>query len=165
MDDTQVQEIMIPGTRALTATEDVPVETAIKGFLAQPEVHTLFVIDKNGKLKGAVKLHYILNWVKLRLGIEITDHTSVRTFDSLQAFEVVKLCQSQAIGDILSASPEIKPTATLEEALHVMVLEQVVELPVVNASGMFMGEIKLTQLLSKMLSDNDNIGPLCQTDV
>lgn len=163
MDNNLVQEIMIPGASVLTAAEDEPVETAIKGFLAQLELHTLFVVDKNGKLKGAVKLHYILNWVKLRLGMEITDRTSVRTFDSLQAFEVVKLCQSQTIGDILSASPEIKPTATLAEALHVMVLEQVTELPVVNGSGVFMGEIKLTQLLSSMLGENKNSGPLCQT--
>jgi CBS domain-containing protein len=164
MENTLVQEIMIPGLSTLTASEDEPVEIAIKEFLAQPEVHTLFIVGKDGKLKGAVKLHYILNWVKLRLGLEITDRTSVRTFDSLQAFEVVKLCQSQTIGDILSPSPEIKPTATLDEALHVMVLEQVTELPVVNGSDMYMGEIRLTQLLSKML-ESTHSGPLCQREV
>jgi CBS domain-containing protein len=164
MDDTLVRDIMIPDSKALIATEDEPVERAIKEFLSQPEVHTLFIVDKNNKFKGAVKLHYILNWVKLRLGIEIADRSSIRTSDSLEAFEVVKLCQSQTIGDILSASPEIKPDATLAEALHQMVLEQAVELPVVNGSDVFLGEIKMTQLLSRMLGDSPNSGLLCQTD-
>lgn len=165
MDEILVRDIMIPDTKAMIATEDEPLEKAVKEFLAQPEVHTLFVTDKKNKFKGAVKLHYILNWVKLRLGMEIVDHSNIRAVDSLQAFEVVKLCQSETIGEILSASPEIKPEATLAEGLHMMVLEQVTELPVVDKAGIFLGEIKLTQLLSRMLAENKNAGPVCQTEV
>ncbi|PPD58601.1 CBS domain-containing protein [Dehalogenimonas etheniformans] len=163
MTETRVREIMIPGTKALFATEDEPVEKAINEFLSQPELHTLFIVDKHNKYKGAVKLHYILNWVKLKLGMEIVNRSSIRTADSLHAFEVVKLCQSQTIGDILSAAPEVKPDATLAEALRIMVLEQAIELPVVDNNGMFLGEIKLPQLLSKMLGDNKATGPVCET--
>ncbi len=165
MENALVADIMISGAKALAAAEDEPIEVAIKEFLAQPDLHTLFIVDNNNKFKGAVKLHFILNWVKLRLGLEISDRTGVRTVDSLQAFEVVKLCQSQTIGDILSASPDIRPTATLAEALHVMMLEQLVELPVVDGAGSFLGEIKLTKVLSKMLGDNLDAGPLCKTEV
>ena len=164
MDETKVRDIMISGAKAVVATEDEPMEKAINEFLSQPDMHTLFIVDKHNQYKGAVKLHYILNWVKLKLGMEIVNRSSIRSVDSLQAFEVVKLCQSQTIGDILSASAEVKPEATLAQALQIMVLEQATELPVVDKGGEFLGEIKLPLLLSKMLGNAANAGPVCETE-
>ena len=45
-----------------------------------------------------------------------------------------------------------------------MLLEQVVELPGVTPEGTFLGEIKLTRLLSKLLAENLDTGPVCDTD-
>ncbi|APV44638.1 CBS domain-containing protein [Dehalogenimonas formicexedens] len=163
MDETRVRDVMISGAKAVFAAEDEPMEKAINEFLSQPDVHTLFIVDRHNKYKGAVKLHYILNWVKLKLGMEIVSRSSIRSVDSLQAFEVVKLCQSQTIGDILSSGPEVNPEATLAQALQIMVLEQATELPVVDKAGVFLGEIKLPQLLSKMLGDALKTGPVCET--
>jgi len=162
MDKTLVKEIMLPSSRTLAARESDAVETAVRRFVHQPDVHSLFVVDERNNLKGLVKLHYILNWVKLKLGMDIADRTSIRVAGTFQAFEVMRLCQSQTIGDILSPAVEVKPDQTLEQALHILVHEQLEELPVVDNDGRLLGEIRLTQLLSRMLDAAPETGPACQ---
>ncbi len=162
MNKTFVREILLPSSRTLTAREDDAIETAIWQFVRQPDVHTLFIIDEQEKLKGLLKLHYILNWVKLKLGMDLTDRASMRVAGTFQAFEIMKLCQSQTIGDIISPAAAVKPSDTLEQALHIMVHEQLEELPVVDESGRFAGEVRLTQLLSRMLEASPGTGLACQ---
>ncbi len=161
MNKTFVKEILLPSSRTLAAREHDPIETAIQQFVHQPDVHTLFIVDENEKLKGLLKLHYILNWVKLKLGMNLTDRASMRVAGTSQAFEIMKLCQSQTIGDIISPAATVKPSDTLEQALHILVHEQLEELPVVDESGKLIGEIRLTQLLSRMLDATSDTGPAC----
>ncbi|MEN8614406.1 CBS domain-containing protein [Dehalogenimonas sp. THU2] len=161
MDKTLVQSISVPSSRTLTVRESDSIEEAIREFVKQPDVHTLFIVDEQKKLKGLVKLHYILNWVKLKLGMNLSDRTSIRG-GAFQAFEIMKLCQSQTIGDIISPAVSVKAGNTLEQALHIMVHEQLVELPVVDDVGKLIGEVKLTQLLARMLESGSDAAPTCQ---
>ena len=162
MDKTPVKTISEPSSRTLSVREDEAIETAIRQFVKQPDVHTLFIVDDHQKLKGMVKLHYILNWVKLKLGMDISNHTNMRLGGTSQAFEIMKLCQSQTIGDIISPAVSVKEDDTLQDALHIMVHEQLVELPVVDKNEKLIGEVKLTQLLSKMLEQTSDSEPFCQ---
>jgi len=162
MDKTLVKEIMRPSSRTLTAKEDDAIEAAVRHFVHQPDVRTIFVIDEHQKLKGLVKLHYILNWVKLKLGLDISNRSNMRVAGAFQAFEIMRLCQSQTIGDILSQAATVKPTDTLEQALHVMVHEQLEEVPVVDETEKLVGEVRLTQLLSRMLETTQETGSACQ---
>ena len=161
MDRTPVKTIAVPTPRALVLREDQPVETAIRHFVKQPDVHSLFIVDDKGKLKGTVKLHYILNWVKLKLNIDIGNRSNMRLAGTSRAFEIMKLCQSQTIGDIISEAVSIEETDSLSQALHIMVHEGLVELPVVDKSGKLVGEIKLTQLLARLLEDSPESGNVC----
>ncbi len=162
MDKTFVKEIMLPSSRTLKASESDSIEAAVRRFVHQPDVHTLFVIDEHKALKGMVKLHHILNWVKLKLGMHIGDRANMRMAGAFQAFEIIRLCQSQTIGDILSPAPAVKPTDTLEQALHILVHEQLEEVPVVDDQGKLLGEVRLTQLLSRLLDTAPEGGPACQ---
>lgn len=162
MDKILVSSICVPCSRTLAVREDESLETAIKQFVKQPDVHNLFIVDERQKLKGLVKLHYILNWVKLKLGIDISKRPNTRLSGTSQAFEIMKLCQSQTIGDIISEAISVKENDTLEQALHLMVHNELVELPVVDKAGKLVGEVKLTQLLSQMLENTDNRESICQ---
>lgn len=162
MDKTQVKTVSVPSSRTLSVNEDQAIEKAIRQFVKQPDVHTLFIVDDNGKLKGLVKLHYILNWVKLKLNLDISSRSNMRVTGAFQAFEVMKLCQSQTIGDIISETVAVKEEDTLDQALHIMLQEQLVELPVVDKAGKLVGEVKLTQLLARMLDDSPESEPICK---
>ena len=162
MNKTFVSEILLPSSRTLAAKESDAIETAIQQFVHQPDVHTLFIVDEHEKLKGLLKLHFILNWVKLKLGMDLSDRASMRVSGTFQAFEILKLCQSQTIGDIISPAATVRSTDTLEQALHILVHEQLEELPVVDESGKLIGEVRLTQLLSRMLEATPGTGPACQ---
>ncbi|MGI2335067.1 MAG: CBS domain-containing protein [Dehalogenimonas sp.] len=162
MDKTQVKTVSVPSSRTLSVNEDQAIEKAIRQFVKQPDVHTLFIVDDNGKLKGLVKLHYILNWVKLKLNMDISSRSNMRVTGAFQAFEVMKLCQSQTIGDIISETVAVKEEDTLDQALHIMLQEQLVELPVVDKAGKLIGEVKLTQLLARMLEDSPESEPICK---
>ncbi|AKG53657.1 hypothetical protein DGWBC_0994 [Dehalogenimonas sp. WBC-2] len=162
MNKTLVNTISVPTSRTLAVKESDAVEAVIKQFVKQPDVHTIFIVDEHNKLKGLVKLHYILNWVKLKLGINVVDHSNMRVAGTFHAFEIMKLCQSQTIGDIISPAVSVKGDNTMEQALHLMVQEQLLELPVVDDTGKLTGEIRLTQLLAKLLEKTTETTPTCQ---
>ena len=162
MNKTLVRTISVPTSRTFAVKESDAVEAAIKQFVKQPDVHTVFIVDEHNKLKGLVKLHYILNWVRLKLGIDVVDHANMRVAGAFQAFEIMKLCQSQTIGDIISPAVSVNGDNTLEQALHLMVQEQLLELPVVDDAGKLIGEIKLTQLLAQLLEKTTDATPTCQ---
>lgn len=98
----------------------------------------------------------------LKLGMDISNRTNMRLTGTSQAFEIMKLCQSQTIGDIISPAVSIKEDDTLPDALHIMVHEQLVELPVIDKNEKLTSEVKLTQLLSKMQEQNSDSEPFCQ---
>ena len=69
----------------------------------------------------------------------------------LQAFDVVKLSQSQKIGDIISPVVSVKREDTLGHALNLMANEEMLELAIVDDEGRLAGEVKLTDVMTRLL--------------
>ena len=147
MDKLKIKDLCMPCTETLKVKDSEGIKTAIERFTALPDVHALFVVDGQGRLKGIVKIRHLLNWVRVKLGV----HQERRKITISEAFEVVKMSRSMKIKDILSPSVSVKLEDTLEHALNVMANEELVELAVVDEKNKLIGEMKLTSLMSKLL--------------
>jgi len=137
----------MPCAETLKVKDSEGINTVIERFTAQPDVHALFVVDKYDNLEGLVKIRHLLNWVRVKLGIQ----QERRKITISEAFEVVKMSQSKKIKDIVSPAISVKLDATLEHALNTMANEELVELAVVDEKSKLVGEVKLTHLMSKLL--------------
>lgn len=152
MEKLTVKDTCRPCSLALSVREDDGIETAIRRFAQQPETHVLFVVDKEGKLQGMVKIRHLLNWVRMKMGISRERHN----FTIAEAFDAVKLSQSNKIGDIISPVVSVKREDSLGHALNLMANEEVVELAIVDDEGRLAGEVKLTDIMTRLLDFSDN---------
>ena len=151
MQNTKVSEICLPCMEAMAVSEDDGIEAAIRRFASQPETHVLYVVGKGGQLKGLVKIRHLLNWIRLRIGADLERHGFTRGVEAFEAFEFIKLAQSTKIGDIVSAAVTVKMEDTLAHALNLMASEEVVEVAVVDEKNKLIGEIKLTDVMARLL--------------
>ncbi len=151
MQKHKVDELCRPCPTPLTVKADDGIETAIRRFASESDTHVIFVVDDRGRLEGSVRIRHILNWVRLKLGISQEHHDFTRGVESYEAFEVIRLAESAKIGDIASPAASVKRTDSLAHSLNVMADEGITELAVVDDGNKLVGEVKLTQVLAKML--------------
>ena len=151
MKNLTVGDICQPCSTALVVKEDDDIEAAIRRFAREPQARTLFIVDKKGRLEGLVKIRYILEWVRLKIGAGEKHHLLTRDVESFEAFKVIKLAQSTRIGDLVSPAISVKMSDSLTHSLSLMTEKEVEELAVVGDSGELVGEVKLTQILSRLL--------------
>ena len=156
MHKTKVSEICRPCSIALTVKEDDGIEAVIRRFAREQDTHTIFVVDNKGKLEGSVRLKSVLNWVSLKLGISQERRRLTRGVETFEAFQFLRLAESTKIGDIVSPAASVKTDDTLAHSLNVMADEEVVEVAVVDDGGRLLGEVKLTQVLTKLLDICDS---------
>ncbi len=148
MENLKVSDLCHPCSLAFFVRENDGIEAAIRRFASQPEVHALFVVDEERKLKGLVKIRHLLNWVRLKLGVS----RERRNITVDEAFDVVKLSQSNKIGDIISPAVSVKQDDLLAHALNLMANEELVELAVIDNNDKLIGEVKLTGIMSYLLN-------------
>jgi CBS-domain-containing membrane protein len=151
MQKTKVSEICVPCSKAMAVSEDDDIEAAIRRFASQPETHVLYVVGKGGQLRGLVKIRHLLNWVRLRVGADQERRDFTRGVEAFEAFEFIKLAQSTKIGEIVSTAVTVKMEDTLAHALNLMANEEVVEVAVVDGKNKLIGEIKLTDVMARLL--------------
>jgi CBS-domain-containing membrane protein len=151
MHKTKVSEICHPCSKANAVSEDDGIEAAIRRFASQPETHVLYVIGKGGQLKGLVKIRHLLNWVRLKIGVGQERYDFTRGVEAFEAFEFIKLAESTRIGDIVSAAVTLTMEDTLAHALNLMASEEVVEVAVIDEKKKLVGEIKLTDVMARLL--------------
>ena len=156
MHKTKVSELCRPCSIALTAKEGDGIEVAIRRFAREKDTHTIFVVDDKGKLKGSVRLKHVLNWVRLKLGIGRERRRLTRGVESFEAFQFLRLAESTKIGDIVSPAASVKMDDTLAHSLNVMADKEGVEVAAVDDGGQLLGEVKLTQVLAKLLNICDS---------
>jgi CBS-domain-containing membrane protein len=129
--------------------DDMGIEHAIKAFAFHSHTHVLFVVNKEGVLTGIVKLKQLLEWVKVKLNIVSEKHMVTRS----DAFEVLRLSQSCTIKEITSGVVSVKQTDTIAHAINLMADKEMVEMPVIDEAGKLAGELRISDLLSKLLGD------------
>jgi len=149
MHKTKVSELCQPCAKALTVKENEGIEKAIRRFAGEHDTHSIFVVDDKGRLTGSIRLKEILNWVRLKANI--SPEQATRGVESFEAFEFLRLAESSKVVEIASPSAKVKLDDTLAHCLNVMSDAGAIEVAVVDKDNKLLGEIKLAQVLAKIL--------------
>lgn len=149
MENVIVSELCEKISEKRMVRDDMGIEYAIKAFASHTHTHVLFVVNKDGVLTGIVKLKQLLEWVKVKLNIVSEKHIVTRS----DAFEVLRLSQSCTIKEITSEIISVKQGDTIAHAVNLMAEKEMVEIPVVDDVGKLVGELRISDLLSKLMVD------------
>lgn len=143
-----VRDVFDPArTLALIVDEDTPFEEVIRRFAERTDLRGIFVVDAKRRLTGVITRTDLLSWASLvfrspgppsRVGWG-------RLFRLARATTAKEACQPH------SHLSRVSPDDPLDEALARMVAHKLIDLPVVDADGRILGDLRLTELLVKAL--------------
>lgn len=111
-------------------------------FAERADMRGFFVADTDGKLLGVVTRIDLLNFAKFKLG------------GHLQLSTLRKFVASSQVKDVIhpySWGITVKPEDDLLKALDLMVDHDLIDVPVVDQEGRIVGELKLSDILIKIL--------------
>ncbi len=113
----------------------------IDKMLACPACRTVYVIDVEGNLVGAVTQEKVLELIGFRVG--------VRENSSIGFFHLLRDTLKESAEQIVVKSKAVKRETKLSEALRLMVENRVTELPIVDDDYKLIGELNSLEMFAK----------------
>jgi CBS domain-containing protein len=136
--------------QALIVKEDTPLSDAVYQFANNHDLRGIFLIDKNDQLSGVINKRDLLNWVKIQL--------SVPSAGQLMSIgEMRRLVNAQRIADLAtigSKNAAVRLDETVADALEKMTSYDFADIPVVDADGRIVNDLRLSEILAYMLDNN-----------
>ena len=122
-----------------------PVKELVNLFATQPGVLAALVTDSKGRYAGSVTRVELLRWVALRAG--------GRAGRSLSMGDVRRLVLASTAVDLVRGGglPAVTPDEPLSEALVKMLSANEAILPVIDADGKILGDLRISEILEASL--------------
>ncbi len=125
-----------------------PFEDVIRNFAEQPDLLGVFVVGEGDRLTGVITRQDMLFWAGITFGPQPTE--SRFTWHNL-----VKLANATTAMDAcnpLSHFSAVRLDDPLEQAFGVMLAHKLTDIPVVDKDGKILGDLRLSDLLTKALA-------------
>ena len=136
--------------KPLTMRMDEPVENVIKTFARFPDLRGIFIVDKDEEFMGVITRFELLQWVKFKLiSIEDVDYEWILVHDikkyvlPTKAHELINRASSHAY---------LTLDDPIEKAIKLMTDSNLIDLPIIDADGKIIGDIKLSDMLNKIIN-------------
>lgn len=124
----------------------------IRQFTEFPEARGIVVVDENDRLLGVFTRRDLLDWARVKIGINSDSGKLWLTEES----RLLKILMSFAAGDLISPESRqagIRLKDSLSRALQLMVDLDLICLPVLDDGGQIIGDLKLMQILSSVVRE------------
>lgn len=144
----RVKDVYAPSHMlSLVVPENTPIQEVIRRFAEQPELRGIFVVDSAKRLTGVITRTDLLAWASIAFGPPgLQSRFSFRRLVQLaNATTAKEACHPH------SHLAAVSPNDGLDEALGRMVAHDLIDVPVVDAKGKILGDLRLTQILAKTL--------------
>jgi hypothetical protein len=151
---TPVSEVYrLHGTASAMIPEDSPLETVITRFAGEPGLRGMFLVDSMQRFTGVVTRIDLLKWAHMKLlgGKGRRDFTVSEFYSFVDAKKAKDICRcfglpfSVGEGDMLQI------------ALGKMLDHEEDVLPVLNSRNEILGDLRLSEILSWMLTKSRDI--------
>ena len=147
-DNLRIRDIFNPrDMHTLLVYEKDTIRNAIRHFAEDPCCGGIFIIDKDKRFKGVITRYDLLTWAKFKIGAGIES-------DAISIEEIHKYVHSTKIKEFINKyNDRIRLTLdnSLLDALNMMLSEDLITVPVVDERGKILGDLKLSEVLTKIL--------------
>lgn len=135
----------LQGTASITLPEDATLEYAISRLANEPGCRGIFLVDSEQRFSGMVSRSAIMKWAEFQL---------FSKWKSAAAKEIIEIvgkvrAKSLARGDWHSLG--VQESETLQKAFDQMILYNEDVLPVLDAEGKIIGDLRLSEVLLKVI--------------
>lgn len=131
----------------LLVYEKDTIRNAIRHFAEDPCCGGIFIIDKDKRFKGVITRYDLLTWAKFKIGAGIGS-------EQISIEEIHKYVHSTKIREFINKYNDqisLTPDNSLLDALNMMLSEDLITVPVVDEGGKILGDLKLSEVLTKIL--------------
>lgn len=146
-----VKEIYNPEKmNSLIFTDDQTIEKIIKTFAEEVHLRGIFIVNKEGQFMGVITRNDLLRWAKYKLGSGIND----KYYRTPSYNEIKRYVLSSKIGEMIhpnSAEFFVKEDDDVLKALTLMLDSNLIDVPVLNKDGKIVGDLKLSEILLKII--------------
>ncbi|HTY47721.1 MAG TPA: CBS domain-containing protein [Methanomassiliicoccales archaeon] len=136
---SDVQDLFV--TEPAKVQKSAKISEVIERMLACPACSTVYVIDVEGNLVGAVTQTKILELIGLRVG--------VRENSSVGFMHLLRDTLKENAEQIVAKTKTVKRDTKLSDALRIMVENRITELPIVDDDHKLIGELNGLELFAK----------------
>lgn len=151
----KVQEVFDPKDMlSVVVPEDDSLEDVIRRFAEAPSLRGIFLVDSRQRFAGVITRADLLKWAQYRLG-------GGPGSDRLSVGEIFRLVYATRAKDLAHGDWRtlgVRPTDTLDRALHQMITNEEIDIPVLDQEGKILGDLRLSQILLKALETGKQAG-------
>ena len=136
--------------QAMIVNKDMPLAEAVYQFANNHDLRGIFLIDENDHLSGVINKRDLLNWVKVQFSVPTAGQ-------SMSIGQMRRLVKAQRIADLAAVGSEnaaVRLEETLADALEKMTSYDFADIPVVDADGRIVNDLRLSEILAYMLDNN-----------
>lgn len=110
-------------------------------YIKSPTSRSVYVVDDEGKLLGAVNTETLLRLLGYRVGI--------REFAGLSLWKLMRDMLKEGVDGIFVKVPSVKQTDKVTRALQLMLDHHLNDVPVVDSEGKLIGELNSLEIFHK----------------
>jgi CBS domain-containing protein len=144
------------GTATVSVSENTSLEDVITRLAADPGVRGICLVDSGQRFFGMITPPDLLKWTAFRLGSWFPAPGRLSTASVLGIVSATT-AKHLARGDWRSLG--VRPNDTLGRALKQMIDNEVDTIPVLDAEGRILGDLRLSEVLHKALQAGARFSP------
>jgi len=133
---------------ALVVQQDTPLEEVIRDFASDHTLRGIFLVDDAGRLAGVINRHDLLAWARFQFNLSSRSEP-LRLSQVRRMVSAAHACDLAAPG---SRQAAVRPEDSLEDALERMARYDLTDIPVVDAAGRIVDDLRLSEVLLSALS-------------
>jgi len=137
-------------TSSILVSEDEPIETVIERFAKDTRLRGIFVIDSSRRFMGVITRFELLLWARRYIG-DVPEDFDWKIMDDLKT-----IVHSAKVVDMVrerSKEAYVYADDPVSKAISLMMLHRLNDLPVLNNAEEIIGDLKLPDILYKILKD------------
>ena len=141
----EIHDRHTPGFK--TVAPNSSLETVVRTFAASGAVQSIFVVEEDGRLVGAINRQDLLMWV----GVKIVGGEASRTLTVGNIRRIVFAANARDLARRTSSVRPINPKTDLSAALRAMLDSGEPVVPVVDEDGKLVGDLRVSEVLAAAL--------------
>lgn len=135
--------------QAMVVEGDMLLDDAVRQFATDHDLRGIFLTGPDGELTGVVNKIDLLNWVSMQLD-------QLPAGEPLNKGQMRRLLGAKHVSDLAARGSEeaaVRLDETVADALYTMTSHRLTDIPVVDASGRIVNDLRLSEILAYMIDN------------